>query len=263
MLRTGEAEGELEALHADDRRRGGGRGGTLLDLDRVLEVYAPIQTRAGGPSAPSRSTSTLPGSKRTSRRSRDGSGSPSAACSPRSTSCSRYSSRTRRAACRRRTRARPALTRVARVVRAPGAELARDRRDAECDRRGEGSVHGRALAAGAPDLARDRAPASASPVTTSSCSVWRRSSTTSARSAFPTRSSRSRGRSPRRVRVMREHPAAAPRSSRSSPIWPPPVPIVRHHHERWDGRGYPDGLAGEEIPLAGARSSRWRTHGTR
>ena len=25
--------------------------------------------------------------------------------------------------------------------------------------------------------------------------------------------------------------------------------IVRHEHERWDGRGYPDGLAGEEIPL--------------
>ncbi|HST51878.1 MAG TPA: diguanylate cyclase [Pyrinomonadaceae bacterium] len=29
----------------------------------------------------------------------------------------------------------------------------------------------------------------------------------------------------------------------------PVVPIVRHHHEQWDGRGYPEGLRGEEIPI--------------
>ncbi len=32
----------------------------------------------------------------------------------------------------------------------------------------------------------------------------------------------------------------------------PVVPIVRHHHEHWNGQGYPVGLKGEEIPL-GAR----------
>lgn len=29
----------------------------------------------------------------------------------------------------------------------------------------------------------------------------------------------------------------------------PVLPIIRYHHEKWNGTGYPDGLAGEDIPL--------------
>jgi response regulator RpfG family c-di-GMP phosphodiesterase len=47
--------------------------------------------------------------------------------------------------------------------------------------------------------------------------------------------------------VMEEHPVIGDRMV--SPLGIEAVQhVVRHHHERWDGAGYPDGLAGERIP---------------
>jgi diguanylate cyclase (GGDEF)-like protein/putative nucleotidyltransferase with HDIG domain len=50
-------------------------------------------------------------------------------------------------------------------------------------------------------------------------------------------------------RLMKEHPVIGERILRVLPGLGTVARIVRHEHERWDGRGYPDGLAGEEIPL--------------
>ncbi|HEY1275784.1 MAG TPA: diguanylate cyclase [Thermoleophilaceae bacterium] len=50
--------------------------------------------------------------------------------------------------------------------------------------------------------------------------------------------------------VMREHPVIGERILRAIPGLGPVARIVRHEHERWDGKGYPDGLAGDEIPIA-------------
>ncbi len=53
-------------------------------------------------------------------------------------------------------------------------------------------------------------------------------------------------------KVMRKHPGIGRRLIESIPFLREAVPIVYHHHERWDGSGYPLGLKGESIPL-GAR----------
>jgi putative nucleotidyltransferase with HDIG domain len=52
--------------------------------------------------------------------------------------------------------------------------------------------------------------------------------------------------------VMKRHPAIGADILSVIGFPYPLIPIVRHHHESWDGTGYPDGLAGEQIPI-GAR----------
>jgi HD-GYP domain-containing protein (c-di-GMP phosphodiesterase class II) len=52
--------------------------------------------------------------------------------------------------------------------------------------------------------------------------------------------------------VMRSHPQIGARIVEPIPAMSEAVEIVRSHHERWDGSGYPRRLAGEDIPL-GAR----------
>ncbi len=49
--------------------------------------------------------------------------------------------------------------------------------------------------------------------------------------------------------VMRRHPEMGERIVAPLRSFRRVAPIVRHHHERFDGSGYPDGLAGEAIPL--------------
>lgn len=49
--------------------------------------------------------------------------------------------------------------------------------------------------------------------------------------------------------IMKQHTLRGEDICRPMKSLAPVLPIIRSHHERWDGSGYPDGLKGEEIPL--------------
>lgn len=55
--------------------------------------------------------------------------------------------------------------------------------------------------------------------------------------------------SPDEWRLVREHPAVGERICAPLKSFRLVLPIIRHHHEKFDGSGYPDGLHGENIPI--------------
>ena len=54
---------------------------------------------------------------------------------------------------------------------------------------------------------------------------------------------------PAELQVMQMHPVLGTEIVTGNPWLQDAAVIIRHHHERLDGKGYPDGLCGEEIPL--------------
>jgi putative two-component system response regulator len=55
---------------------------------------------------------------------------------------------------------------------------------------------------------------------------------------------------PEEWKIMREHPVVGERICAPLKSFRLVLPIIRHHHEKFDGSGYPDGLRGEDIPIA-------------
>jgi HD-GYP domain-containing protein (c-di-GMP phosphodiesterase class II) len=53
---------------------------------------------------------------------------------------------------------------------------------------------------------------------------------------------------PEEFDIMKTHTTKGAKILELIPDLHQTLPIVRSHHERWDGQGYPDGLAGEDIP---------------
>ena len=52
-------------------------------------------------------------------------------------------------------------------------------------------------------------------------------------------------------KIMKQHPTiGADKVLKPNPLLHDLIPIVKYHHEQWNGKGYPEGLKGEEIPYA-------------
>jgi putative two-component system response regulator len=58
--------------------------------------------------------------------------------------------------------------------------------------------------------------------------------------------------SPEDMEIMKKHPVVGENICRPMRTFRLVLPIIRHHHERADGSGYPDGLRGAEIPVTAA-----------
>ncbi len=48
---------------------------------------------------------------------------------------------------------------------------------------------------------------------------------------------------------MKKHPTIGVEMVKDILYLAPAIPVIRYHHERWDGKGYPEGILGEAIPL--------------
>lgn len=57
---------------------------------------------------------------------------------------------------------------------------------------------------------------------------------------------------PEEKQIIRQHPIGSTQILIPTGFFPKELPIIRHHHERFDGTGYPDGLKGKQIEI-GAR----------
>src|SRR5690606_42030988 len=49
--------------------------------------------------------------------------------------------------------------------------------------------------------------------------------------------------------IIKTHPVVGAEAIRDVEGIADNIDVIYHHHERWDGKGYPDGLAGENIPF--------------